>query len=254
VTRRRARRTASLVLLLLAGCSAAPSGSSSPEAAGTTDATCADLVVIGARGSTQDPTLNAGVGTEVRRTTEQLVARLQKRSDHTVGVQAIRYDAALTSTVDDYLSHTAEGSRMMTQRLRSLARRCDDSRFALVGFSQGAQVVHGTASSMGQRLAGRVVLVAMIADPTANPADEITHWSYADEPTRGNGRLGSGPPIDADLRGVAISLCVDGDEICNDRGAPGGPPSSTHKRFYELPSSTRETARQLDRVLRSHGV
>jgi cutinase len=240
---RPARGIVVILVLVLAGCSVVPSGATSPKAAGTVDTTCADLVIVGARGSTQDPDLNSGVGTEVRRTTDQLVARLHARSDLSVRLEAIRYDASLAPTIADFQAQSAEGSHMMTARLRSLSRRCDDSRFA-----------HGAVIGMPSALAARVALVAMIADPTANPADAIRHWSYADEPTRGNGRLGSGTPIDADLRRVAISLCVEGDEICNDRGAPGGPPSDTHRHFYEKPSSTRETARQLDHVLKSAGV
>lgn len=260
MTRRHARRAAFLLGLMsaVAGCSAAP-GSSSPlgpatadRPAGTIATSCADLVVIGARGSTQDPDLNAGVGTEVRRTIEQLTDLVHERSDATVHVEPIRYDAAAASSLAAYDDHTAAGSGLMTKRLRSLSRSCPDSRFALVGFSQGAQVVHGAARQMPAALASRVDLVAMIADPLTNPADRIRHWSYATEPTRGNGRLGSGPPIDADLRDVAISLCVRGDEICNDRGAPGGPPSQIHKHFYETAETTRATAEQLDAVLRDH--
>jgi hypothetical protein len=250
---------ASLVLLL-AGCAgaspaASPAGSATAERpAGTVGTACADLVVIGARGSTQDPDLNAGVGTEVRRTVEQLTDLVHARSDRTVHVEAIRYDASAAPTLAAYLARTAEGTRQMTERLSALAGDCPDSRFALVGFSQGAQVVHGAAADMEPALAERVSLVAMIADPLTNPADPIRHWSYAKKPTGGNGRLGSGPPVDDDLRAVAISLCVAGDEICNDRGAPGGPPSDTHKHFYEKPSNARTTARQLDDVLRVHGA
>lgn len=253
MTRPARRLVLILALGLLAGCSSASSGREEGVHA-TTSQECADLVVIGARGSTQDPDLNAGVGTEVRRTTEELVRALHERSDHDVHVEAIRYDAAQASTLAAYQAHTAQGSRMMTSRLRALASECAGSRFALVGFSQGAQVVHGAASSMPSPLARRVVLVAMIADPHNDPSDPITRWSYADEPTSGRGRLGPGPPIDTDLRAVAISLCVDGDEVCNDRGAPGGPPSSTHKRFYEKPGAVRATADQLDAVLRRSGV
>jgi cutinase len=190
----------------------------------------------------------------VRRTTDELVRLLHRRSDATVHVEAIRYDATQAPTLAGYLARTADGADMMTSRLRALAARCPSSRFALIGFSQGAQVVHGAAGSMATPLARRVALVAMIADPLNNPADPITRWSYARQPTTGNGRLGSGPPIDADLRPAAISLCVAGDEICNDRGAPGGPASDTHKHFYEQPSAVRKTAGQLDAVLRRNGV
>jgi hypothetical protein len=259
VRRQPARRAASILVLLLAGCSAATSGpapSSAPPTTvvGTVDETCADLVVIGARGSTQDPDLNGGVGTEVRLTTERLVERLHDRSDTTVHLEAIGYDAAKAATLAAYQANVERGAEMMTSRLRRLTAECPGSRFALVGFSQGAQVVHAAATDMTAATARRVALVAMIADPRTNPADPIRRWSYADEPTLGNGRLGSGAPIDADLRESAISLCVEGDEICNDQGAPGGPPSDTHKHFYEQESSVRATARQLDAVLRGAGV
>jgi cutinase len=254
VRRRVARPAAGIVAALaaLAACSSAEPADTGIR--GTTSTGCAELVVIGARGSTQNPALNGGVGTEVRRTVEALAARLRERSDLAVRVSPIRYDAAQTSTLAQYQAHTADGSRMMRIRLRTLADRCPDSRFALIGFSQGAQVVHGAAASVSPALARRIALVAMIADPLTRPDDPITRWSYAAAPTTGNGRLGSGPPIDPDLRGAAISLCVAGDEICNDRGAPGGPPSETHRRFYERPSGVRATAAQLDAVLQRNGV
>ncbi|MCW2842040.1 MAG: hypothetical protein JWR55_3523 [Aeromicrobium sp.] len=250
-----------MLVLLLGGCAgASPAGSATAGSAtaerpaGTVAEACADLVVIGARGSTQNPDLNAGVGTEVRRTVEQLTDLVHARSDRTVHVEAIRYDASGAPTLAAYLARTAKGTRQLTDRLSALAGDCPDSRFALLGFSQGAQVVHGAAADMAPALAARVSLVAMIADPLTNPADPIRHWSYAKKPTGGNGRLGSGPPVDDDLREVAISLCVAGDEICNDRGAPGGPPSDTHKHFYEKPATTRATARQLDAILAAHGA
>lgn len=240
---------------LLAACSSSATDPPGADTVGaTTSSRCADVVVIGARGSTQDPDRNAGLGTEVRRTTRELVRLLHERSGATVRVEAIRYDAAQAPTLAAYRQHTADGAAQMTSRLRALAAECADSRFALIGFSQGAQVVHGASASMPASLARRVAVSAMIADPLTDPADPIHRWSYADRPTAGHGRLGSGPPIDPDLRSAAISLCVAGDEICNDRGAPGGPPSGTHRHFYEKPSSVRATAEQLDAVLRRNGV
>jgi cutinase len=220
---------------------------------GTTDRTCADLVVVGARGFTQDPDLNQGVGTEVRVTTARLVRLLQRRGDTSVHVEPIRYDSSRTATIGEYLGRTAQGSRMMRDRLEALSRQCPQSRFALVGFSQGAQVVHGVAADVPASQASRIALVAMIADPLSNPSDPLAHWAYGGPPTTGSGRLGPGPAVDPDLRDVAISLCVDGDEICHDRGAPGGPLSAKHKHFYETPAHAQETAEQLDAVLRRTG-
>ncbi len=215
---------------------------------------CADLVVIGARGSTQDVHRNLGVGTEVRVTVEQLARQLRGRSDLTVHVEPVRYDSSATPTAAGFLRNTAAGGALALQRLSSLAAACPSSRFALVGFSQGAHVVHTAAMSVPAALVGRVALVAMIADPSTNPDDTIARWSYATEPTRGHGRLGAGPPIPAPLSSAAISFCVAADAICNDRGAPGSGQSPTHQHFYEKASTARITAARLDRVLRARGV
>lgn len=237
---------------LLAGCGSAPG--SPTEDALRVDDSCADLIILGARGSTQNPELNSGVGTEVRLTTDRLIQVIDKRSGRSVQLEAIDYDSAAVATVDDFMAHAEAGSRSMYQRLRALARQCQDSRFALLGFSQGAQVVHGSATRMPSALARRVALVAMMADPRRDPDDQIRHWSYTRTPATRPGRLGAGDPIDVDLRGVAISLCVADDEICNARNAPAGAPSQTHKHFYELPSSVRSTAAQLDSILQSQSL
>lgn len=236
--------------LLLAGCSSdAREISTSADVTSAAEGSCEDLIVLGARGSTQHPELNSGVGTEVRLVTDRLTRLLSARSGQTVQLEAIDYDSAATATLDAYQAHTAAGSELMTSRLRTLARTCPDSRFALLGFSQGAHIVHVTSAQMSSALARRVALVAMIADPWRSPGDDIQHWSYAAKPATEPGRLGAGAPIDADLRAVAISLCVPNDEICNDLGAPGGPPSAAHKHFYEKPSTVRTTAARLNRIL-----
>ncbi|WP_159085911.1 cutinase family protein [Aeromicrobium chenweiae] len=246
---------ATATALLLGGCLAGTAGGTrSTDRPLLVDDRCADLVVVAARGSTQDPDRNLGVGTEVRMTVHELARRLHRRSDTTVRVEPIRYDATKTSTLADYQEHVAEGARMMTSRLRGLVRRCPDSRFALVGFSQGAQVVHTAVADVPAALADRVALVAMIADPRHNPDDDIARYGYAAKPVTGNGRLGTGSPVDPDVRRATIALCVQGDEICNDEGTPGGPPSATHRTFYEKPSTAKATAKQLDRVLRRNGV
>lgn len=260
MTGRPSRLTASLVsalvvpISILAGCSAPAPGT--PQAGAQppfVQNECADLVILGARGSGQDPERNAGVGAEVRRSVGQLARRVHARSARTIRLEAVRYDAS-AGTYDAYQAHVIDGAAMMTARLRKLERSCPGSRFALVGFSQGAQVVHGTSVDVPTDEASRVALVAMIADPRHNPSDAITQFGYAKHPVTGNGRLGSGTPIAADLRRAAISLCVEGDEICNDKGAPGGPPSDTHRHFYEKESSARATATQLDQVLLRNGV
>jgi cutinase len=256
VTPRLARAAAAVALLLAFGaCAARPDDHGRPASRPVlADRTCADLVVIGARGSMQSADRNLGVGTEVRVTVEQLARRLRQRSDLTVHVEPVLYDSSPTPTAAGFLRNTAAGGTLALDRLTSLAARCPSSRFALVGFSQGAHVVHTAAMAVPPSVRSRVALVAMIADPTANPADPIARWSYSAEPTGGHGRLGAGPQIPVGLRRAAISLCVAGDAICNDRGAPGTGQSPTHKHFYERRSTAQVTAARLDRVLRANGV
>jgi cutinase len=256
VTPRLTRAAATVAALVVLGaCSARPDDAGRPDARPVlSDRTCADLVVTGARGSMQSADRNLGVGTEVRVTVEQLARRLRQRSDLTVHVEPVLYDSSPTPTAAGFLRNTAAGGALALDRLTSLAARCPSSRFALVGFSQGAHVVHTAAMAVPSSMRSRVALVAMIADPTANPDDPIARWSYSSEPTRGHGRLGAGPQIPVGLRRAAIGFCVDGDAICNDRGAPGTGQSPTHKHFYERPSTARITAARLDRVLRANGV
>ena len=256
MTRRLIRAAAALgTLVVLGGCLAHSDGRDRRSPAPLlTGRTCADLVVIGARGSTQSADRNLGVGTEVRVTVEQLARRLRQRSGTTVHVEPVLYDSSATPTADGFLRNTAVGGTLALDVLTSLATRCPSSRFALVGFSQGAHVVHTAAMSVPAPLVPRVALVAMIADPTDNPGDPIARWSYAAEPTSGHGRLGAGPQIPTPLRRAAISFCVAGDAICNDRGAPGNGQSPTHKHFYERPATAEITAARLDGVLRANGV
>jgi cutinase len=257
VRRRTLHPAALLATALLAGCSGAFSSSDDgPSADGPllTSTRCADLVVIGARGSTQSLDKNFGVGTEVRRTVTDLARRLHERTDLTIRLEAVRYDSSEQSSLDAYQGNVRKGADLARDRLDALASTCPDSRFALIGFSQGAQVMHTAAVDVRADLARRIPLLAMIADPRHNPTDRITQFSYATSPVRGNGRLGAGSPIDPDLRRAAIAVCVEGDEICNDIGAPGGPPSDTHKHFYEDPENAAVTAAELERVLRRTGI
>jgi cutinase len=256
------RRVAVALLLVLGACGSAPgtSTSSKHSASSTTSPArhqallvtkqCADLVVLGARGSSQSASLNRGVGAEVRLSVEATARRLHQRSNATVRIEAVRYDASGGAA---YQAQVGAGAQLMQRQLTTDAGRCPHSRFALVGFSEGAQVVHAAAIDVPKAVEKRVALIAMIADPRRNPGDAIAHWSYG-EPAPRPGRLGAGTPIDPQVRGATITLCAPGDEICNGRGSPGASPSATHRHFYERPSSTRSTSQQLDRILRSNGV
>ena len=247
-----------LIVLALPGCApgvapAATSPTPTPVASQSalSNAKCADLIVLGARGSDQSPSTNHGVGAEVFRSVTSMAEHLHERSKVTVRIVGVPYPAASGPA---YTANVYTGVSHAGQLLSTLGKECPDSRFGLVGFSQGAQIVHGTALELKPVQIRRVVLVAMIADPRRNPGDTIEHWSY-DASTPGPGKLGAGTPIPEPLRPKAITFCAPKDEICNwPPGGYSGHLSDTHRHFYEAPANVAQTGEQLDRILEGNGI
>ena len=237
----------------MASCSPSPaSDSPAPSRPALTTAKCADLIVLGARGYTQSWTKNFGSGTEVRRSVTAMAERLHDRADTTVRLEGAPYPADSEAA---YAEDVVTGVGNLRELFTTLAESCPDSTFAMVGFSQGAQVVHGFAIDLPPSQIERVALVAMISDPRQNPDDDFTHWSYADSPTTGAGKLGAGATLPEALRSKAISFCVEDDEVCNwPPGGYSGPMSDTHRHFYETPERARETGEQLEKILEDNGI
>lgn len=242
-----------LGLVAVAACTgSAPGPPSASRATGTLVSTrCADLVVLGVRGSGQAADRNRGVGKEVLRTVTDLARRIGSRAGTSVRLEAVPYDASGAATTAVYFEHVGDGARLAEHQAGEIVARCPDSRLALVGFSQGANVVHELAGDVPATLAGRIDLIGMIADPQRNPGDTIPQWSYAADPVPQPGLLGAGARIDADVSTVAISFCVKGDEVCSGGGVVGNRTSPTHRFFYEKPAHAAVTAEQLDRVLQA---
>ena len=261
-TRRRNARVlfACVVLLALAVAairqgSVTPASRTDPAPARLVNVRCADVVVLGLRGSGQSLIKYSGVGTEVLKSVQDMAARLHAGSDTTVRLEAVKYHAETAATLGEYQAGVADGRRRLGAQYERLSRDCQDSKVALVGFSQGAQVVHEFSHNLNAGQARSLVLVGMIADPRRNPEDTIAAWSYAPKPAPAPGRLGAGPRFSPDTRQKAITLCAATDEVCNRPDA--GPPnamSTTHKKFYEKASTVRSTGRQLTAILHSNGV
>jgi len=261
VTRPGRAATAVLALLLVAACSG--SADSSPPDTSTSEghkpvpvlvtSGCADLVVLGLRGSDQSLDKNFGAGQEILRSVRAMSSDLHRRSRTTVRLEGIPYRAQSAASYAIYQANIEDGVTRTQSRLAQLAKRCPASKVALVGFSQGAQAVHGVAIDL-PAASKQVVLVAMIADPRRNPDDTIASWTYG-KPARGPGKLGAGTMVGDHLRDRAITFCATGDEICNwPPGGYSGPLSQTHRHFYETPAHSRSTGRQMAKILRANGV
>ncbi|MEV7397466.1 cutinase family protein [Aeromicrobium sp. NPDC092404] len=213
---------------------------------------CADLVVLGLRGAGQDAGRNQGSGREILASVRAMSAELHRSSPATVRLEGVPYRAEVAPTSDFHRGNIEDGMGRTRARLDELAERCPESRVAIIGFSQGAHVVHELVSDLEPEK--QVALVAMIADPIRNPADPITAWSYGDA-APGPGAFGAGPELGARWRDRAITFCAARDEICNwPEGGYEGPLSETHRHFYETPAHARSTGRQLAKILRANGV
>jgi cutinase len=257
------RRVAAAVVVALALAAAATwwatgrSTGDDPQAAthGFAETRCADVIVLGLRGSGQSPTRNAGVGAEVLRAVRAMAERLQERADVSVRLEDVPYEAATPSTLTAYEASVDDGVRRLTRQYDRLVADCPDSRLALVGFSQGAEVVHAFAADLSPARAEPLALAAMIADPRRDPDDDIASVSFGDGPAPRPGRLGPGPRFSDATRDAALALCVADDEVFSfPVGARAGEPSEVHRHFYEGAEAARAAGRAMDETLARRGV
>lgn len=252
------KRVAAVLVLVLAAACAAPANEPAPAPTTTTHKPvpvlvktgCADLVVLGLRGSDQSLDQNFGAGQEILRSVRAMSEDLHRTSDTTVRLEGIPYRAENAASYAIYQANIQDGVTRTESRISQLAERCPDSRVAVVGFSQGAQAVHGLAIELSASALDRVALVAMIADPRRNPDDAIASWTYG-RAAPGPGKLGAGTPLPDSLKAKAITFCATGDEICNwPPGGYSGPLSDTHRHFYETPAHARSTGQHMADILR----
>lgn len=222
---------------------AACTGQAETRASHLTTTQCADLVLLGARG--QDQTLD-DVGGEVKTTTKALVDELP--DGRTVRLEGVDYDASTTRSDATYAQNVEAGARELARRQAELARACPASRFGLIGFSVGAEVVHRAVVDPVD--VDSIAVVAMIGDPVRNPDDRIRHVAYGTSEPQGSGSVARGAPVAEGLRHRTASFCVADDEVCGaaERGRTIVQ-SPLHKGFYEEPAHARETARVMVNIL-----
>lgn len=122
---------------------------------------CPDVEVIGARGSTERPGLGFVLGPVARRITAEV--------PQTVRTTAVDYPA----TLGNYQPSVRQGVTSLAATMAATAAACPGTRFVLMGYSQGANVVGDalagrgrTAAAVPGELAGRVAAVLLFGDPT----------------------------------------------------------------------------------------
>lgn len=170
----------------------------------------------------------------------------QLRGGVRVRLEAIRYPASAAA-----FDHDVEtGRRRLLARLAALGSACPHSRFALMGYSEGADVVHRAVAGLSATQASNIAVVAVLGDPLRLPADHVATESYGTGHLKGRGSIHEGPRWSKVVSERVITFCHADDNVCN--APPSGRRSdisTTHRTFYEKRSSARVTAERMARVI-----
>jgi cutinase len=86
------------------------------------------------------------------------------------------------------------GRQDVVNRLNAQSLRCPNQRFALVGYSQGADVMHRAAERLSTRLYPKILAIAMFGDPNVRGAALST-------------------PFPAALQGKVLQSCAERDPV-----------------------------------------
>lgn len=129
-SRTRTRRRRLLAFVVAGAATVAGLAVASPTyAAEAPDNTCPEVEIIGARGSIQPP----GLGIILTPLAEQITQQLPQ----TVRATALNYPA----TLFNYTASVRQGVAEIQRVMAATAAQCADTRFVLVGYSQGADVM-----------------------------------------------------------------------------------------------------------------
>ena len=243
------RLTAAVVAMLaaLSACSSASTAPPPAQARLVTDR-CADLIVLGLRGQGQSARAADGVGAEVQASTRALVEHLD--GGERVRLEAIRYPADAAPSMAAFDRDVEAGRVELLARHAELGSSCPRSKFVLIGYSEGADVVHRAVASMSAKQASNLAVVAVLGDPLRIQTDRVSTETYGSGHLDGRGSLNGGPRWGSDVRDRVITFCHADDNVCNApvSGRRGGI-SPVHRTFYENPASARMTAERMARVI-----
>lgn len=204
-------------LALLAGCQ--EGASEEPERAFG----CPAVEIFGLRGQGQSVQAHDGMGAEVEQISEALMDRIDADM---VRMTAIEHESRLGSW-DEYLEDVRDGRERLRHEIRSVAAMCRDTKIAVIGFSQGAQIAREELAD--PRIGRDVDLLVMVGSPSHDPSSPFHHVELPGDAVTAAGRLGPGPDL-GELSERTVEACVAGDAVC----AKGSSPDDTiHRTAYE---------------------
>lgn len=220
------RATATVVALALVGLSA-PAGAQRPPYWDASTG-CADVFVIGARGSgevRQVSDAELGFGPRAVALLDATAAALPSRglrvAAASVDYPAIGVDEAARNAFsfepDGYSDSVEAGVADLGRLVTAVRTTCSGAVLVLVGYSQGAEVIR-TALSRGVVVADTdIAAVVLVSDPAFNPADARNGFnlrgSYSPNRT-GMRRSILSLVTPSEIADRTFSLCKAGDIVC----------------------------------------
>ncbi|MEV1147204.1 cutinase family protein [Micromonospora sp. NPDC049799] len=226
VSSRPIRRLSAFAALASVVVGTAVTVTAAPASAGTTTATCAQVVVIGARGTNEDPGkdgtgpfgntyTSGGFGTLAL---PPLITELKATSGLQVRAAGLIYGAFWSQDL-------TVGVANLRDELNKLAVSCPSSRTVLLGFSQGATVIGEALNpnyvinpqaavpvDLSTAAKNRIAAVVFYGDPGYRDGESFNDWRNS----------GDGPGVryraPGTLNWVASrlrSFCYDRDTICD---------------------------------------
>ena len=241
---------ATVVGVTALACGVSQAAASAPAA----PTSCADVLVLGARGSGQPQRGSAsdggtGLGPQVSSAVERLRNDLPGRS---VRVQSLKYPARqaelLALDPQAYFGGLERGVSNAKALLAKQVGACPRQRYVLVGYSQGAMVMHRVLQdlraegSSATKETRRIDAAVLLADGDRSSADHLVSSGSA-----GKGRgISYLSPADSRVRGTQVptrltsrvfSVCEQGDVICDyhsllQTNAQGVDGTTVHVRSY----------------------
>jgi hypothetical protein len=183
---------------------------------------CPDVEAMFARGTAEPP----GVGGIGQAFVDALRSQAGSKS---VDVYPVNYPASADfASGMDFALTVVQGIRDAVDHIQATAANCPNTRIVLGGFSQGA-VVAGFVTSA---VVPDGVPTALVPPPMPpEVANHVAAVALFGEPSDNFMRDAGAPPVVIGPLYVpkTISLCADGDTICN--GAPPGPPNAAHGSY-----------------------
>ncbi|WP_194916812.1 cutinase family protein [Catenulispora rubra] len=176
---------------------------------------CTTYWVIGARGSGEGYDGNVHMGPQLNQYGSYAAGVLPAAQ---TTVESLRYDAV--NIGPDYLRSEAQGVNNLTGEIGSIIANCPNTTIGLMGYSQGAQVVHDTVNRISSNERAHIGAVVMLADPESVGGASYTISVTTDgQPSHqhGGGAVWRSW-LAADISSRSSELCLHDDPVCDADG------------------------------------